>query len=210
MLSSPERLSKRSRAMVAAAENELVLSAASGWEIAIKHALSKLMLPEPPVEYISQLMTGTGITPLPVYHRHALHVATLLAHHADPFDAINCALAGVLCAPHNEGPRRTSAAEPAHSFESSRSYRNVARQSTFTVGSKRQCRANVYAFQVGKVCEYFILGHSAGQVVKDVVHRDAQPTQARLPAALSRLNGDSGSVVDAQTLPSCRASARTG
>jgi PIN domain nuclease of toxin-antitoxin system len=88
MLATPERLSKRSRALVVATENELVLSAASAWEIAIKHSLGKLTLPEPPVEYISRLMTSTGITPLPVYHRHALHVASLPAHHSDPFDRL--------------------------------------------------------------------------------------------------------------------------
>jgi PIN domain nuclease of toxin-antitoxin system len=88
MLAAPERLSKRSRALVISAEHELVLSATSAWEIAIKHALGRLTLPEPPVEYISRLMTSTGITPLPVYHRHALHVATLPAHHTDPFDRL--------------------------------------------------------------------------------------------------------------------------
>ncbi|MBC7840806.1 MAG: type II toxin-antitoxin system VapC family toxin [Gemmatimonadaceae bacterium] len=88
MLASPERLSKRSRNLLVVAEHELVLSAASAWEIAIKHALGKLTLPEPPVEYITRLMSKTGITPLPVYHRHALHVATLPTHHADPFDRL--------------------------------------------------------------------------------------------------------------------------
>jgi PIN domain nuclease of toxin-antitoxin system len=88
MLATPERLSKRSRALVVARENELVLSAASAWEIAIKHALGKLTLPEPPVEYVSRLMTSTGITPLPVYHRHALHVTSLPVHHSDPFDRL--------------------------------------------------------------------------------------------------------------------------
>lgn len=54
----------------------------------IKHALGKLTLPEPPVEYISRLVTSTGITPLPMYHRRALHVATLPPHHTDPFDRL--------------------------------------------------------------------------------------------------------------------------
>lgn len=88
MLAAPERLSKRSRALLVATEHELLLSAASAWEIAIKHALGKLALPEPPPAYVARLMTQTGVTPLPVYHRHALHVATLPAHHADPFDRL--------------------------------------------------------------------------------------------------------------------------
>ena len=88
MLAAPERLSKRSRALVISAENELVLSAASAWEIAIKYGLGKLQLPEPPSEYIPRLMARTGITPLPVHHRHALYVASLPRHHRDPFDRL--------------------------------------------------------------------------------------------------------------------------
>jgi PIN domain nuclease of toxin-antitoxin system len=88
MLAAPERLSKKTRALVVSPENELLLSAASAWEIAIKYALGKLQLPEVPEEYIPSLMTRTGITPLPVHHRHALHVASLPAHHRDPFDRL--------------------------------------------------------------------------------------------------------------------------
>jgi len=33
-------------------------------------------------------MARTAITPLPVHHRHALHVATLPALHRDPFDRL--------------------------------------------------------------------------------------------------------------------------
>jgi PIN domain nuclease of toxin-antitoxin system len=88
MLAAPDRLSRRGRALVVSPENELLLSAASAWEIAIKFGLGKLHLPEPPADCIPRLMARTGVTPLPVHHRHALHVATLPAHHADPFDRL--------------------------------------------------------------------------------------------------------------------------
>jgi PIN domain nuclease of toxin-antitoxin system len=88
MLSAPERLSKKTRALVVSSDNELLLSAASAWEIAIKQALGKLQLPEPSEEYVPSLMDRTGMTPLPVLHRHALRVATLPAHHSDPFDRL--------------------------------------------------------------------------------------------------------------------------
>lgn len=88
MLAAPERLSKRSRSLVVSAENELVLSAASAWEIAVKHGVSKIHLPEAPDEYTPRLMARTGVTPLQVHHRHALHVATLPMHHRDPFDRL--------------------------------------------------------------------------------------------------------------------------
>lgn len=88
MLAAPERLSEASRALVVSTEHELLLSAASAWEIAIKSALGKLRMPEPPGAYVLRLMTRTGVTPLPVYHRHALHVTTLPPRHRDPFDRL--------------------------------------------------------------------------------------------------------------------------
>lgn len=86
MLAAPERLSRKSRTLLISADNELLLSAASAWEIAVKYALGKLQLPEPPAEYIPRLMSRTGMTALPVHHHHALHVASLPLHHRDPFD----------------------------------------------------------------------------------------------------------------------------
>lgn len=88
MLAAPERLSRRARALVVSVDNELVFSAASAWEIAIKHGLGKLRLPEAPETYIPRLMARTGVTPLPIHHRHALHVASLPLHHRDPFDRL--------------------------------------------------------------------------------------------------------------------------
>lgn len=88
MLAAPERLSRKSRTLLTSADNELLLSAASAWEIAIKYALGRLQLPETPSEYVPRLMRRTGTTPLPVQHRHALHVASLPLHHHDPFDRL--------------------------------------------------------------------------------------------------------------------------
>jgi PIN domain nuclease of toxin-antitoxin system len=95
MLAAPERLSEPARALVIATDNELLLSAASTWEIAIKYALGKLRLPEAPRDLIPRLMTRTGITPLPIHHRHALHVASLPARHRDPFDRLLIAQAQI-------------------------------------------------------------------------------------------------------------------
>ena len=88
MLAAPERLSASSRALVVSTDTELVLSAASAWEIAIKYGFGKLQLPEAPAEFVPRLMARTGVTPLPVHHRHALHVATLPPRHRDPFDRL--------------------------------------------------------------------------------------------------------------------------
>lgn len=88
MLAAPERFSDASRAAVVSTENELLFSATSAWEIAIKYGLGKLRLPETPDAYVPRMMTRTGITPLPVHHRHALHVASLPLRHRDPFDRL--------------------------------------------------------------------------------------------------------------------------
>ena len=95
MLAAPERLSSSARSLVASASNELLLSAASAWEIAIKHALGKLRLPAPPAESLPPLMAKTGVTPLPVLHGHAFRVAELPPHHRDPFDRLLIAQAQV-------------------------------------------------------------------------------------------------------------------
>jgi PIN domain nuclease of toxin-antitoxin system len=85
---SPKRLSPRGRRLVEDQKNILYLSAASAWEIAIKHALGKLRLPEPPVSYVPARVNALGVQSLPIEHAHAVHVATLPPHHRDPFDRI--------------------------------------------------------------------------------------------------------------------------
>jgi len=95
MLAAPERLTAATRKLVTAPDNELLLSAASAWEIAIKYSLGKLRLPDAPEHAIPQLMAGTGVVPLPVLHRHALRVATLPPKHPDPFDRLLVAQAEI-------------------------------------------------------------------------------------------------------------------
>lgn len=85
---TPERLPIRSLELVSDPENELFFSAASSWEIAIKYALGKLPLPEPPGEYVPSRIAASGTSPLPVEHRHALLVASLPHYHRDPFDRL--------------------------------------------------------------------------------------------------------------------------
>jgi PIN domain nuclease of toxin-antitoxin system len=95
MALAPERFSARSRRLVEARETVLYLSAASAWEVAIKHALGKLRLPEPPVTYVPSRVAALGVQPLPIDHQHALHVATLPPHHRDPFDRLLIAQAQI-------------------------------------------------------------------------------------------------------------------
>jgi PIN domain nuclease of toxin-antitoxin system len=87
MLAHPERIGPKATRLLGS-EAELLLSAASAWEIAIKYRLGTLELPETPERYVPERMRLTGMTPLPVEHSHALGVATLADHHRDPFDRL--------------------------------------------------------------------------------------------------------------------------
>lgn len=84
----PERLGAASLARLQEPGVELFLSAASAWEIALKHSVGKLPLSDPPVRYVPERMLSSGVAALSVTHEHALHVATLPLHHVDPFDRL--------------------------------------------------------------------------------------------------------------------------
>ena len=71
------------------------LSAASAWEIAIKHAIGKLPLPEPPALYVPERMRLSRFEGLAITHAHALAVSALPPHHRDPFDRVLVAQARV-------------------------------------------------------------------------------------------------------------------
>lgn len=96
--SDPERLGPW-RSMVEDVDNELLLSAASSWELATKAAIGRLRLPEPVASYVPGRMSVLGITAIAVEHRHALGVAALPMHHRDPFDRILIAQAALLRVP---------------------------------------------------------------------------------------------------------------
>lgn len=82
---SPE-LSDPARAAYANPDNEVFLSAVSAWEIAMKHDLGKLPLPEAPVRYIPAVRSRHGIAPLVLEEEAALQLPKLPALHRDPFD----------------------------------------------------------------------------------------------------------------------------
>ncbi len=84
---SPERLGEHV-ALIEDQRNELVVSAASSWEIAIKYQLGRLPLPEDPARYVPSRIRMIGAQPLPVEHAHALAVAALPYLHSDPFDRL--------------------------------------------------------------------------------------------------------------------------
>lgn len=78
------RLGKMERAAIRDGGNEVFLSAASVWEMAIKQALGRLRLPEPP----SAAAVRLGIEPLAISCEHAEGILRLPALHRDPFDRL--------------------------------------------------------------------------------------------------------------------------
>jgi PIN domain nuclease of toxin-antitoxin system len=92
---APERFSAERRRQIDRADTELLLSAASAWEIAIKFGLGKLLLPEQPQSYVPSRMRLTRTISLPILEAHALGVAELPRHHRDPFDRLIIAQAQI-------------------------------------------------------------------------------------------------------------------
>jgi len=85
---APGRLAPTVLDMLADPTTQLLVSAATAWEIAIKHALGRLPLPEPAVSYLPSRMAATGASALPVSHEDALGVGFLPPLHRDPFDRL--------------------------------------------------------------------------------------------------------------------------
>ncbi|HSR67058.1 MAG TPA: type II toxin-antitoxin system VapC family toxin [Acidobacteriota bacterium] len=88
MRTAPEKLSGSARDLLIDPENDLYLSPASSWEIAIKYELGRLSLPEPPAQYVPKRLAQDSIQSLNIDHRHTLETASLPTHHRDPFDRL--------------------------------------------------------------------------------------------------------------------------
>jgi PIN domain nuclease of toxin-antitoxin system len=84
---SPQ-LSDRARATIAEGSNDLFLSAASGWEIAIKAQLGKIRVQGELDAFMAAQLHQNNISVLSIQLEHALHVASLPLLHRDPFDRL--------------------------------------------------------------------------------------------------------------------------
>ncbi|KAA6186347.1 type II toxin-antitoxin system VapC family toxin [Thiohalocapsa marina] len=81
------KLSPEARKLLLEPENTLWVSAASVWEIAIKHALQRGDMPISGESAISYFR-ASGYRILPIEAEHAAAVENLPMHHADPFDRL--------------------------------------------------------------------------------------------------------------------------
>jgi PIN domain nuclease of toxin-antitoxin system len=76
------------RAALQDQDNIVFLSAASVWEIAVKHRLGKLPLPQAPERLIPEQRKRRGIESLPISEPATLRLQQLPDLHKDPFDRI--------------------------------------------------------------------------------------------------------------------------
>lgn len=90
----PDRLSADARSLLEDQTNQLVFSAASLWEIAIKRALGRPDFQVDP-RLLRRGLTDNGYDELAITGEHALQVDSLPPIHKDPFDRILVAQATV-------------------------------------------------------------------------------------------------------------------
>src|SRR5882724_5728340 len=93
-IKEPNRLSKRIATLLLDNSLDLVLSAVSIWEIAIKSQTGKLDTPHDP-SFFERHSEAIRLRRLPVHVDHANAVFHLPGHHQDPFDRILVAQAQV-------------------------------------------------------------------------------------------------------------------
>ncbi|MEI6876163.1 MAG: type II toxin-antitoxin system VapC family toxin [Spirochaetota bacterium] len=88
---SPE-LSPTARHLIMTCD-ELYLSAVSAWEIAVKHKLGRLPLPDEAARWVPQQRRSHGIDALALTEEATLALLKLPDHHKDPFDRMLAAQA---------------------------------------------------------------------------------------------------------------------
>jgi PIN domain nuclease of toxin-antitoxin system len=90
-LDGDQKLGQEARAAIANPDNEVLVSAASAWEISVKRASGKL---EAPLEIAAALERNYFIE-LPIEVAHAIAAGELPRHHKDPFDRMLVAQAQI-------------------------------------------------------------------------------------------------------------------
>src|SRR3990172_3302752 len=80
------QLSKRAKSLYRSANNEVLLSIVTLWEITLKRSLGKLNLEGSLNQFFSSAFDILGLTLLPLTIDHVLKLEELPFHHRDPFD----------------------------------------------------------------------------------------------------------------------------
>lgn len=82
------RLSTRARTVIEDPANDVEISPASYWEIAIKIRLGRFLLPYPYQAFMESQIAGNAFRILHIEPRHTARLTTMAAHHKDPFDRL--------------------------------------------------------------------------------------------------------------------------
>lgn len=90
----PAHLSEEARTLIDAPQNELFFSAASIWEVVIKHGLGRADF-QADARLLRRALLDNGYGELPIGSEHAVAVDSLPPIHKDPFDRILVAQAQV-------------------------------------------------------------------------------------------------------------------
>lgn len=90
-LADDERLPAMAAVTIADPDNEVVVSAASAWEISIKQAAGRLDAPDDLLDAVA----ANDFETLTITAGHAMAAGSLPIHHADPFDRMLIAQAQI-------------------------------------------------------------------------------------------------------------------
>jgi PIN domain nuclease of toxin-antitoxin system len=88
-------LSQKARQIISDSENELLISAGSMWELAIKYSLGKLQLTTDYRAFVQNALERLDLSVLSISLDHAVCLSALPLHHRDPFDRLLAAQAMV-------------------------------------------------------------------------------------------------------------------
>ena len=83
-LTSPNLMNEETHEAIADPNNDVFVSAVSGWEIALKNNLGKLEVPE----NVYSIIDSQGFGYLSVTFIHGVEAGSLPLHHRDPFDRL--------------------------------------------------------------------------------------------------------------------------
>jgi PIN domain nuclease of toxin-antitoxin system len=85
---TPGRLPVAVHSAIAAPQNEVSVSAASVWEISIKHHAGKWPEVRGLLESMETVLEQSEFKSLPITSRHAVAAGALVSPHKDPFDRV--------------------------------------------------------------------------------------------------------------------------
>lgn len=92
-LDGDEQLPSRCRRLIKDQANEILVSAASAWEISTKVRIGKLPGAVDIDEHLPDIVASQGFEPLPISLAHAHRAGALPGLHRDPFDRMLAAQA---------------------------------------------------------------------------------------------------------------------